>query len=118
METRANYLMIGGFILGALALIFIFVFWVANIAGGGNRYQIIFDSSVAGLTVGSRVGFNGIKVGVARHRFRRALGACDRGPRTSGRDRHRVDPCPAGRGFHPYARSASAGSCRRRGRPG
>ncbi|MEJ2517773.1 MAG: MlaD family protein, partial [Methyloceanibacter sp.] len=63
METRANYLMIGGFILGALALIFIFVFWVANIAGGGNRYQIIFDSSVAGLTVGSRVGFNGIKVG-------------------------------------------------------
>jgi phospholipid/cholesterol/gamma-HCH transport system substrate-binding protein len=63
METRANYLMIGGFILGALALIFIFVFWVANIAGGGNRYQIIFDSSVAGLTAGSRVGFNGIKVG-------------------------------------------------------
>ena len=63
METRANYLMIGGFILGALALIFMFVFWVANIAGGGNRYQIIFDSSVAGLTTGSRVGFNGIKVG-------------------------------------------------------
>ncbi|WP_108680980.1 MlaD family protein [Methyloceanibacter sp. wino2] len=63
METRANYLMIGGFILGALALIFIFVFWVANIAGGGNRYQIVFDSSVAGLTTGSRVGFNGIKVG-------------------------------------------------------
>lgn len=63
METRANYLMIGAFILGALAFIFIFVFWVANIAGGGNRYQIIFDTSVAGLTAGSRVGFNGIKVG-------------------------------------------------------
>lgn len=63
METRANYLMIGGFILGALAFIFIFVFWITNIAGGGNRYQIVFDSSVAGLTSGSRVGFNGIKVG-------------------------------------------------------
>ncbi|MEM8644427.1 MAG: MlaD family protein, partial [Pseudomonadota bacterium] len=63
METRANYLLIGGFILGALALIFMFVFWVANIAGGGNRYEIVFDSSVAGLTTGSRVGFNGIKVG-------------------------------------------------------
>ena len=44
METRANYLMIGGFILGALAFIFIFVFWITNIAGGGNRYQIVFDS--------------------------------------------------------------------------
>lgn len=63
METRANYLMIGGFILCALAFIFIFVFWITNIAGGGNRYQIVFDSSVAGLTAGSRVGFNGIKVG-------------------------------------------------------
>ena len=63
METRANYLMIGGFILGALAFVFIFVFWITNIAGGGNRFQIIFASSVAGLTAGSRVGFNGIKVG-------------------------------------------------------
>lgn len=63
METRANYLVIGGFILGALAFIFIFVFWITNIAGGGARYQIIFDSTVAGLTTGSRVGFNGIKVG-------------------------------------------------------
>ena len=63
METRANYLMIGGFILGALAFVFIFVFWITNIAGGGKRYQIVFDSTVAGLTTGSRVGFNGIKVG-------------------------------------------------------
>jgi phospholipid/cholesterol/gamma-HCH transport system substrate-binding protein len=63
METKANYLMIGGFVLGVLALAFIFVFWMTNLAGGGKRYYIVFDGSVAGLTTGSSVGFNGIKVG-------------------------------------------------------
>lgn len=63
METKANYLMIGGFVLGVLALAFIFVFWMTNLAGGGKRYFIVFDGSVAGLTTGSSVGFNGIRVG-------------------------------------------------------
>ena len=63
METKANYLMIGGFVLGVLALAFIFVFWMSNFAGGGKRYKIVFESSVAGLTSGSSVSFNGIKVG-------------------------------------------------------
>ena len=63
METKANYLMIGGFVLGVLTLAFIFVFWMSNFAGGGKRYYIVFESSVAGLTTGSSVGFNGIKVG-------------------------------------------------------
>ena len=63
METKANYLMIGGFVLGVLALVFIFVFWMSNFAGGGKRYYIVFESSVAGLTTGSSVGFNGIRVG-------------------------------------------------------
>jgi len=63
METKANYLMIGGFVLGVLALAFIFIFWMSNFAGGGKRYYIVFESSVAGLTTGSSVGFNGIRVG-------------------------------------------------------
>jgi phospholipid/cholesterol/gamma-HCH transport system substrate-binding protein len=63
METKANYLMIGGFVLGVLALAFVFVFWMTNLASGGKRYFIVFDGSVAGLTTGSSVGFNGIKVG-------------------------------------------------------
>ena len=63
METKANYLMIGGFVLGVLALAFVFVFWMSNFAGGGKRYYIVFESSVAGLTTGSSVGFNGIRVG-------------------------------------------------------
>jgi phospholipid/cholesterol/gamma-HCH transport system substrate-binding protein len=63
METKANYLMIGGFVLGVLALAFIFVFWMSNFGGGGKRYTIVFESSVAGITTGSSVGFNGIRVG-------------------------------------------------------
>jgi phospholipid/cholesterol/gamma-HCH transport system substrate-binding protein len=63
METKANYLMIGGFVLGVLALAFIFVFWMSNFGGGGQRYMIVFETSVAGLTTGSSVGFNGIRVG-------------------------------------------------------
>jgi phospholipid/cholesterol/gamma-HCH transport system substrate-binding protein len=63
METKANYLMIGGFVLGVLALAFIFVFWMSNFGGGGKRYYVVFESSVAGLTTGSSVGFNGLRVG-------------------------------------------------------
>ena len=63
METKANYLMIGGFVLGVLALAFIFIYWMSNFGGGGKRYTIVFESSVAGLTTGSSVGFNGIRVG-------------------------------------------------------
>jgi phospholipid/cholesterol/gamma-HCH transport system substrate-binding protein len=63
METKANYLMIGGFVLGVLALAFIFIYWMSNFSGGGQRYTIVFDGSVAGLTSGSSVAFNGIRVG-------------------------------------------------------
>ncbi len=63
METKANYLMIGGFVLGVIVLGFLFVFWMSNFAGGGQRFYILFQNSVAGLTTGSNVSFNGIKVG-------------------------------------------------------
>ena len=64
METKANYLMIGGFVLGVIVLAFVFIFWMTNLAGGGGKhYYIIFNGSVAGLTTGASVGFNGIKVG-------------------------------------------------------
>jgi len=36
---------------------------MSKFAGGCKRYYIVFQSSVAGLTTGSSVGFNGIKVG-------------------------------------------------------
>ena len=63
METKANYLMIGGSVLGILALAFIFIVWMTDLAGGGKHYYVVFQGSVAGLATGSSVAFNGIKVG-------------------------------------------------------
>lgn len=64
METKANHLMIGAFVLVVAALGFGFVYWLQNLGGGGTtRYAILFEGSVTGLTSASKVLFNGIGVG-------------------------------------------------------
>jgi phospholipid/cholesterol/gamma-HCH transport system substrate-binding protein len=65
METRARYVVIGLFTLGAIVAGFLFVYWLQN-AGGLRRqaiYQIRFEAPVSGLLKGSAVNFNGIRVG-------------------------------------------------------
>ena len=65
METRANYALIGLFTLLVVASAFGFVYWFS----GGDRGQarqavrIVFSGSVAGLSRGSAVLFNGLRVG-------------------------------------------------------
>jgi phospholipid/cholesterol/gamma-HCH transport system substrate-binding protein len=68
METRANHLIIGGFVLGLLALLLGFVYWMNNDASGpsGKNYYVVFDGSVQGLTESSPVLFNGIRFGAVR----------------------------------------------------
>src|SRR5271165_7196704 len=65
METRANFVLIGGFTLAAVLGAFAFIMWIAGYGTGGSHrhYQVIFDGSVSGLSVGSNVLFNGLKVG-------------------------------------------------------
>jgi phospholipid/cholesterol/gamma-HCH transport system substrate-binding protein len=65
METRAPFVLIGGFVLAAIAAVFGFVYWLNNSAGLGPRatYHVQFDGSVPGLLVGAAVLFNGIRVG-------------------------------------------------------
>src|ERR1700732_5365663 len=65
METRAPYVIIGAFVLAAIAAVFGFVYWLNNSAGLGPRttYHVQFDGSVPGLLVGAGVLFNGIRVG-------------------------------------------------------
>ena len=64
METRANYAIIGVFTLGVLAAAFLFVWWAA---GRDTRsqlpYRIQFTGSVSGLSRGSLVLYNGLKIG-------------------------------------------------------
>jgi phospholipid/cholesterol/gamma-HCH transport system substrate-binding protein len=65
METKANTALIGAFTLVVLALGFVFVYWLAR---GSEQtanvpLTVIFRDPVTGLTVGSQVVFNGIKIG-------------------------------------------------------
>jgi phospholipid/cholesterol/gamma-HCH transport system substrate-binding protein len=65
MEVRAHYILIGSFTLAVIVGLFTFVYWIKNVGGLGQRaiYQIQFEQPVAGLTVGSSVLFNGVRVG-------------------------------------------------------
>jgi phospholipid/cholesterol/gamma-HCH transport system substrate-binding protein len=72
METRANYAIIGIFTLAVIAAGFLFVFWFSGTDSRTKRQpiRVVFTGSVAGLTKGSAVLFNGIRVGdVARVYF-------------------------------------------------
>jgi phospholipid/cholesterol/gamma-HCH transport system substrate-binding protein len=65
METRANYALIGAFTLAVIAAGFLFVFWFsrASTSEGRVNYQVLFTTSVSGLSRGSQVLFNGVRVG-------------------------------------------------------
>ncbi len=65
METKANHILIGAFILLASLAGFAFVFWIQNYGTGTsvNRYTIVFKGPVTGLAPASTVLFNGLKVG-------------------------------------------------------
>jgi phospholipid/cholesterol/gamma-HCH transport system substrate-binding protein len=65
METRAPFVIVGAFVLAAIAAVFGFVYWLQNTGGLGPRttYHVQFEGSVPGLLVGATVLFNGIRVG-------------------------------------------------------
>ena len=65
METRARYALIGVFMLAVILASFAFIYWLENKGGFGERdiYQVRFQGSVSGLSVGSAVLFNGLRVG-------------------------------------------------------
>ncbi|MBI3699768.1 MAG: MCE family protein [Afipia sp.] len=65
METRAPFVVVGGFILAAIIAVFGFVYWLNNTGGLGARttYNVQFNGPVPGLLVGAAVLFNGIRVG-------------------------------------------------------
>lgn len=65
METRANYVLIGSFAAAIVASVFLFLVWLTGFEGDAEfePYDVVFDGSVAGLSVGGDVRYNGIKVG-------------------------------------------------------
>lgn len=65
METRANYVIVGIFTLGAILAAFAFVYWTAAIGDKGETVmlRVRIPGSASGLGRGSFVLFNGVKVG-------------------------------------------------------
>src|SRR5262249_5943999 len=65
METRADYVAVGAFVLAVIFLAFVAVLWLGHAEFGqqAKRYYIFFRGSVAGLNKGSQVQYNGIPVG-------------------------------------------------------
>jgi len=65
METKANYVLIGAFTLVVALGLLLFGLWAAKYSSerSWQRYMIVFDEAVTGLSVGSPVQYNGISVG-------------------------------------------------------
>lgn len=65
METKANYVLIGSFTILITAFLLGFALWAAKYSSDQTwqRYQVIFNEPVTGLTEGSSVQYNGISVG-------------------------------------------------------
>lgn len=68
METRANYVIVGIFTLLAILSAFAFVYWSAAIGerGATTTLRVRIPGSASGLSRGSSVLFNGVKVGDVR----------------------------------------------------
>lgn len=65
METRANHVVIGAFVLVVVIGLFGFVLWLAKIEIDQEfaYYRVTFDEAVSGLSIGGDVRYSGIPVG-------------------------------------------------------
>lgn len=65
METRANHLLIGSFVVGVVLLALGCLLWLGKFGGERDTalYDIVFKESVIGLSKGSVVSYNGVTVG-------------------------------------------------------
>jgi len=65
METRAHHVLIGLFTVIVVAAALLFGLWLAKSSTDRQfaEYQVIFNEAVSGLSQGSAVQYNGIKVG-------------------------------------------------------
>ncbi|UYY56935.1 MlaD family protein [Sphingomonas sp. S2-65] len=64
METRSNHVLVGSVVLILLAVLALFIVWLARLSGGDERqYDIFFKQAVDGLSAGSAVNFSGVPSG-------------------------------------------------------
>lgn len=64
METRSNYVLVGGVVIALTIALFAFVLYLAKFSGSDKKaYDIFYRTSISGLAVGSPVQFKGVPVG-------------------------------------------------------
>ena len=65
MEPRAHHVLIGSFTILAAAAALLFALWLGKGPNAAQQrfYTVIFNEAVRGLSVGSEVEYNGIKIG-------------------------------------------------------
>jgi paraquat-inducible protein B len=65
MSKQANTKLIGGFVLGAVALVVagVLIFGTGKFLKKSKKFVLFFEGSVKGLNVGAQVDFRGVKVG-------------------------------------------------------
>lgn len=64
METRSNHVFVGAVVLVLLAMLALFLVWLARLNGAqAKEYDIFFKQSVNGLNKGSEVGYSGVPKG-------------------------------------------------------
>ena len=65
MEPRAHHVLIGSFTILAVAAALLFALWLGKGPGAAQQryYTVVFNEAVRGLSVGSEVQYNGIKIG-------------------------------------------------------
>lgn len=65
MEPRAHHVLIGAFTVLVAVMAVLFSLWLSKAGqrAGERHYVVVFHEAVRGLTVGSAVQYNGIKVG-------------------------------------------------------
>lgn len=69
METRANYTVVGAFVVFFVITIVTFILWIANINFAQDiiQYDIYFSRSVTGLKEGGTVLYRGVPVGTVKN---------------------------------------------------
>jgi len=64
METRSNYVLVGGVVIALTIALFAFVLYLAKFSGDEKKqYDIFYRTSISGLAIGSPVQFKGVPVG-------------------------------------------------------
>lgn len=68
METRANYTLVGAFVVSFVIALVAFILWVARIdfSRHATEYEIYFSRSVTGLKEGGTVLYRGVPVGTVK----------------------------------------------------